>query len=327
VHGRARGSTQWSRGWSRVALVAAVGAVVTLAACGSDPSSGGPTADDGGPVSVVATTTQLRDFASVIGGRHVRVYGVLKANVDPHDFEPSPADIDALARADVIVKNGVGLERWFDDVIASADPNGEIVDASTGVRIRNGDGDEEDGTGDPHIWHNPRNAMRMVSTLEKALERADPAHTGDYRQNLRAYVAELESLDADIQQRIDRLSNKKLVTNHDALGYYVDRYGLEYVGSIIPSFDSSAELSARDVTDIVARIEATGVRAVFSESSLPAKTAEAIGREAGVRVVAGEDALYGDTLGPSGTDGDTYLRMEAHNTKVIVDNLGAPGAR
>jgi ABC-type Zn uptake system ZnuABC Zn-binding protein ZnuA len=117
------------------------------------------------------------------------------------------------------------------------------------------------------------------------------------------------------------LANKKLVTNHDAFGYYIDRYGLQFVGSIIPSFDTSAELSGRDIRDLVAKIKATKVKAVFSETSLPPKTAETIGREAGVKVVEGEDALYGDSLGPAGSDGDTYLKMIRHNTRTIVSNL------
>jgi zinc/manganese transport system substrate-binding protein/manganese/iron transport system substrate-binding protein len=161
----------------------------------------------------------------------------------------------------------------------------------------------------------------MVTTIEKALEKAHPADAATFRANLASYKDTLTKLDADIKSQVDTLTNKKLVTNHDAFGYYVDRYGLEFVGSIIPSFDTSAELSARDTQDIVAKIRATGTKAVFSESSLPPKTAETIGAEAGVKVIAGENSLYGDTLGPPGSDGDTYVKMERHNTRVIVDNL------
>src|SRR5207237_563282 len=116
----------------------------------------------GAKVDVVTTTTQLTDFARAVGGDRVKVHGVLKANVDPHDYEPSPADLNALARADVIVKNDVGLEKWFDSTIRSAAPTGQIVDASTGITIRQGAGDEEK-EGDPHIWHNPLNAAMMVT--------------------------------------------------------------------------------------------------------------------------------------------------------------------
>jgi zinc/manganese transport system substrate-binding protein len=297
-------------------LLTALAILAVLAGCGSSAGS----ASEGATITVVTTTTQLTDFATAIGGSHVKVVGLLRANVDPHDFEPSPADLDSIANAEVIVKNGVGLEKWFDATIKSAEPKGAVVDASTGVAIREGTGTEEHA-GDPHIWHDPRNAVQMVTTIEQALAKADPAHASDYEANLAAYVAKLHQLDDDNAAAIATLVNKKLVTNHDAFGYYVARYGLEYVGSIVPSFDTSAELSARDIDDLVSKIKATGTKAVFSESSLPPKTAEAIGQEAGVKVVAGEDALYGDTLGPPGSDGATYLGAEAHNTRIIVDAL------
>jgi ABC-type Zn uptake system ZnuABC Zn-binding protein ZnuA len=303
--------------------VAAIALTFGLAACGGGSSAATPARSSSGAplLRVVTTTTQLTDFANVIGGSDVAVYSVLKANVDPHDYEPTPADIDALARADVIVKNGVGLERWFDDTIRSASPKGRIVDASTGVTVLGGNSSDEDQSGDPHIWHNPQNAKIMVTNIAHAFAAADPAAASRFDANLASYSARLDQLDSDIAAQIATVSNKKLVTNHDAFGYYVQHYGLEFVGSIIPSLDSQAELSAADITDLVAKIKSQGVKAVFSEGSLPAKTAEAIAKEAGVKVVAGKDALYGDTLGPPGSDGDTYLKMERHNTAVIVENL------
>lgn len=279
-----------------------------LTACGSSSSS--PSAD--GKLRVVTTTTQLTDFAKVVGGPDVDVYGVLKANVDPHDYEPSPADLKALAEADVILKNGVGIEKWLDKTIASASPKAPVVDASAGIAVHDHD---------PHIWHDPRNAKVMVANVARAFAKADPADAATYQANEAAYDLELDRLDSDIAAEASALSNKKVVTNHDAFAYFIDRYGLEYVGSVIPSFDTQAELSARDISDLVAKIRATGVKAVFSESSLPPKTAEAIGREAGVKVVAGEDALYGDTLGAPGSDGASYLQMMRHNAREIVDNL------
>ena len=299
-------------------LLGALGGLSLLAAVGCSGDSGAESGN--GRLRVVATTTQTADFARVVGGDRVDVYGVLKPNVDPHDFEPSPADLDALGRADVIVRNGVGLEDWFDDVIRSAEADGAVVDASTGIPLRRS-GTSEGGADDPHIWHNPRYAMRMVTNIESAFATGDPSSATAYRQNTQRYVAALEALDREIDARMGALANRKLVTNHDAFGYLVDRYRLEFVGSIIPTFDTQAELSGRDVSDLVARIRQTGVKAVFSESSLPPRTAESIGREAGVRVVAGEDALYGDTLGPAGSDGATYLQMMRHNARVIADGL------
>ncbi len=285
--------------------------VAGLSACGSSSTgSSGSTAPH--VLSVVTTTTQLTDFAENVGGDQVKVYAVLKANIDPHDYEPTPADLDALAKADVIIKNGVGLEKWLDDAIKSAEPKGTIVDASQGVSIR---------AGDPHIWHNPQNAKIMTSNIAKAFEAADAAAATTFAKNAADYSAKLDSLDADIKTQIATLTNKKLVTNHDAFGYYVEHFGLDFVGSVIPSFDSQTELSPQDISELVAKIKSEDVKAVFSESSLPPKTAKAIASEAGVKVVAGDDALYGDTLGAPGSDGDTYLKMMEHNTKEIVDNL------
>jgi ABC-type Zn uptake system ZnuABC Zn-binding protein ZnuA len=315
--------------WRAVASIAAGGALV-LAACGGDNSgseagtASTPTTAAGSTapaqvIDVVTTTTQITDFAKNIGGDQVKIYPVLKANVDPHDYEPTPADLDAVANADVVVRNGVDLEKWFGDTIRSASPKGPIIDASRGLTIRNATSDEPEG--DPHIWHDPQNAKVMVANIAHAFEAVDPAATPMFEANLAAYSAKLDALDADIKAQVATLTNKKLVTNHDAFGYYIAHYGLEFVGSVIPSFDSQAELSPGDINDLVANIKAQDVKAVFSESSLPPKTAEAIASEAGVKIVAGDDALYGDTLGPPGSDADTYLTMMEHNTKEIVANL------
>ena len=298
-------------------IVLAVGLLAVLAAGCADGRPAGPGGTAGGrALQVVATTTQVADFARVVGGDRVRVTSLIKPNVDAHDYEPSPADLDAVARADVVLRNGVGLEDWLDDTIESSGFTGPVVDTSQGVALRQGEGGP-----DPHIWQNPRNAQRMAANVERALAQAAPDAATRFRANLAAYDRELRDLDAEAARQIDSLANKKLVTNHDAFGYYVDRYGLELVGSVIPSFDTSAELSGRDVRDLVAKIRATKVKAVFTEQSLPPKTAETIAAEAGVKVVAGEGALYGDSLGPAGSEGDTYVKSIRHNTATIVSNL------
>jgi ABC-type Zn uptake system ZnuABC Zn-binding protein ZnuA len=294
-------------------LVAAFAvACLSLSACGGDGGGGAVAPVSGRPLRVVATTTHLSDFARVLGAGRAEVLDLLKANVDPHDYEPTPADLEAVRRADLVIKNGVGLEEWLDRTLKSAGSKARVVDASTGVKLRKDD---------PHIWHDVTRARTMVATIAQAMRETDPDNAAAYAEAERAYGAELEALDAEIRRRIDALANKKLVTNHDAFGYYVERYGLEFVGSIIPSFDSQAELSSRELASLVARIKDQGVRTVFSESSLPPKTAETVAREAGVRVVAGDGALYGDTLGPPGSGAETYLEMMRHNTRTIVEGL------
>jgi ABC-type Zn uptake system ZnuABC Zn-binding protein ZnuA len=297
---------------SRFIVLAGLVAVLAAGCGGGDRTAGG-----GGALEVVATTTQVADFARVVGGDRVRVTSLIKPNVDAHDYEPSPADLDAIARADVLLQNGVGLEAWLDDTIQSSGFQGPVVDTSRGVPPRRADGGELD----PHIWQDPRNAQVMAANVERALAQAAPAAAAAFEANLAAYTRELKALDTEVARQIGSLANKKLVTNHDAFGYYIDRYGLELVGSVIPSADSSAELSGRDVRDLVARIRATRVKAIFTETSLPARAAETVAAEAGVRVVAGEGALYGDSLGPPGSDADTYVKMIRHNTATIVGAL------
>jgi ABC-type Zn uptake system ZnuABC Zn-binding protein ZnuA len=302
---------------SRWIVLVAVIVAVLVAGCAGGDRLAGSGGGQGQGLDVVATTTQVADFARVVGGDRVRVTSLIKPNVDAHDYEPSPADIDAIARADVVLKNGVGLERWLDDTIKSSGYQGQVVDTSQGVPLRH-----EGGEPDPHIWQDPRNAERMAANVERGLAAAEPADAGRFQANLTAYTRQLQALDAEVARQLGSLANKKLVTNHDAFGYYIDRYGLQLVGSVIPSLDTSAELSGRDIRDLVAKIKATRVKAIFTEASLPPKTADTIAREAGVKVVGGEDALYGDSLGPPGSDGDTYLKMIRHNTATIVANLG-----
>ncbi|MGW1996279.1 metal ABC transporter substrate-binding protein [Embleya sp. NPDC001921] len=335
------------------AFAAAALTAGTLAACGSDDKDGkdgkngnqvgaaGPAAAAGSPaagsgprIKVVATTTQVADFVRNIGGDRVEVTQLIKANASAHEYEATPADLNAIRGAKLVVENGVDMEKaWLPKAIQAAGFKGPVVDTSVGVPLRKGDADQdhehehdqdhEHGEYDPHIWHNPLNAKVMVTNIAKALTTADGVNAKVYENNLAGYGAKLDALDADTRAKLDTIpaADRKLVTNHDALGYYVDRYRLEFVGSIIPGFDDQAELSGSRIDGVVARIKATGAKAVFAESALPAKTAETIAREARVKVVAGDDSLYADSLGASGSAGATYLDSEAHNTDTIVAAL------
>ncbi|GAB3884070.1 hypothetical protein GCM10027612_17220 [Microbispora bryophytorum subsp. camponoti] len=169
--------------------------VLFAAGCGGGDTPPSPS-DPAQPLKVVATTTQVADFARNVGGDRVRVHQLLRPNVDPHDYEPSPADMKAIAEADVLVKNGVGLEKWLDETISAAGFDGPVVDASQGVPIRDGD---------PHIWHNPLNVKTMAATIERAFAAADPRDTAAYQANRAAYDAKLDALDGDISKKIESI--------------------------------------------------------------------------------------------------------------------------
>ena len=284
------------------AAVVAVGALA-FAGCGSGGS--GQASGGGDRLDVVATTPVVADFVRNVGGDRVHVVQILKPGVDPHDYEASPADIQAIADADLVVESGVGLEAaWLDDTVSSAGYDGEVVDASHGVKVRTGNGDEEQKAGDPHIWHDPANARIMVGDIAAALAVKDPAGKAGYQRNAAAYDAKLRTLDAENKAEIGTIpvAQRKLVTNHDAFGYYCDAVR-DHVRRLDHPELRHLRRAVRQAScrDLVAKIEATGVRAVFSESSLPPKTAETVAAEAGVQVVEGEDSLYADGLGPAGS--------------------------
>jgi zinc/manganese transport system substrate-binding protein/manganese/iron transport system substrate-binding protein len=298
-----------------------------VAACSSDDKKAGdnfpgiknpPTVTPGQKVNVVATTTQVADFARQIGGDRINLTDLVKPGVDPHEYEPTPQDARDVAQANLIAINGVGLESYIGKLLEQAGGNKPVVVLSKGVKIRKGSDDEKEG--DPHIWLNPQNAKIMVDNLAQALGKVDPAGAATYTANATAYKAKLDDLDARIKAQIDSIpkDRRKLVTNHDAFGYYIDHYGLTFVGSVIPSLDTNAAPSAQQVADIVKKIKEQKVPAIFTESSINPKLEEQIAQDAGVKVVA---TLYADSLGPSDSPGGTYLGMMEFDTKAIVDGL------
>ena len=179
--------------------------------------------------------------------------------------------------------------------------------------------------GNPHVWTDPRNAATMVATIAEGLERASAADADAIADNAERYTATLTALDEWSAAAIDAVpaEQRLLVTNHDAFGYFVERYGITYVGSVLPGFDDNAEPSAAEIDELVAAIRATGTRAVFSETSISPRAAATIAEEADVAVYDGDDALYGDSLGPDGSDGATYVGSQVHNVRVLVESWGA----
>ncbi|HVX43521.1 MAG TPA: metal ABC transporter substrate-binding protein [Mycobacteriales bacterium] len=302
-----------------VAMIVLAAGLGAAAACGGSEAA----AKSGGDkLVVVATTPQVRDFVQNIGGDRVAVTGLIKPGADPHDYEPTARDLRTIGEAKVLVLSGAGLEKkWVDSAVSSSGFSGKCIDSSAGITLLTHveDGRTED---DPHIWHSVPNAERMATNIEAGLAAADKKDAAMFKQNLDGYEGKLRTLDARIRKEIGTLpaGHRKFVTNHDAFGYYVHTYGLDFVGSIIPSFDTNAEVSGKQLNDLVRKIKQTGTKAVFSESSIPPKTAEALGQEAGVKVLSGDQALYGDSLAVSGP-GSTYIGAEEHNLRTIVDNL------
>jgi ABC-type Zn uptake system ZnuABC Zn-binding protein ZnuA len=292
-----------------LALIVAIG----ISGCGSDTGRSGSDR-----LAVVATTTQIGDFARNVAGDRATVTQLLPANADPHEYEPTPDDVAAVADADLVLENGVGLDDWLDDVIRNAGGDASRVTTSTGITLR--PGDEESPAGDPHLWFDPRNATAMVRNIETALANADPEGRATYRGNADAYVADIDALDAELRRRIAVVpqAKRKIVTDHDAIGYFAARYGITIVGTVLPSLSTAAEPSAKELAALATTIRREGVRVVFSEASIDQRLQATLAAEADVRL---GDPLYSDALGPADTPAGTYLGMMRSNMDAIIAGI------
>jgi zinc/manganese transport system substrate-binding protein len=310
-------------GARRSAVVAvAAAAVALLAGCGNDVGAAAH-----GQAKVVATTTQIGDFARAVGGDRAKVVQLLQPNTDPHDYEPRPSDVRETADAAVVLLNGDELDHWMGQVVDAAGGAPAIVDlgAREPVKLPGESEGPEASRYDPHWWHDPRNAQAAVIAIRDALTKANPDARGVYARNADAYLAKLRALDRGIASCVDRVppAQRKLVTDHDAFGYFAHRYGITVVGAVIPSQTTQAQPSAGDVARLTRLIRREGVKAVFPESSVNPKLAKAIARQTGA---TSDHELYGDTLGPKGSSGATYLTMERANADAMVRGFTA-GAR
>jgi zinc/manganese transport system substrate-binding protein len=288
--------------------------VATLLAsgCGDDEAGAG----GGSGMTVVATTTQVGDFVRNAGGARVEVHQILKPNTDPHEYEPRPSDVKSVAGAALAVRSGGDVDDWLQDLIDNAGGDVAVLTVTDHVPTRR----DHAGDLDPHWWQDPRNAELAVKAIRDALVKADPGGAGQYRRNAARYLDRLDRLDRQTAACIDRIPPplRKLVTTHDALGYYAARYGLEVIGAVIPSLSTQAQPSAGDIQALVDQIEHTGVKAIYPESSINPKLEQAVARESGATTGA---PLWADTLGPEGSTGATYIDSIAANTKALVEGL------
>jgi zinc/manganese transport system substrate-binding protein len=308
-------------------LAAVTTTVVLLAlvasGCGDDSSSA-PAGD--ASVSAVATTTQVADLVREVGGERADVEQILQPNTDPHGYEPRPSDVKAIAGADAIFQSGGELDEWLDELIENSGSDAPRVELIQAVETLPGDdapaeeAHDHGESADPHWWQNPRNAIAAVAGIRDALSAADPDGRAAYEANARTYTERLRRLDRDVAACIDGIppAQRKLVTTHDALRYYADRYGIEVIGALIPSRSTAAQPSAGDTQKLVDQIEREQVAAIFPESSINPKLERAVSRETGAEV---GDALWADTLGPEDSDGATYVESIQANTAALTEGL------
>jgi zinc/manganese transport system substrate-binding protein len=312
------GLLRWAR-TGRARRAAGAGALLVVAGALLGCGAGSSDSDDG-RLDVVASTPVVADLVRNVGGSAVSVTQLLQPNSDPHEYEPRPSDVTKTADADVVVESGFGMDRWMSEVIAQSGNHPAVADLSAGLPTKLPGGGGEGGRFDPHWWHDPENAIAAVGEIERALAQAQPAHAQQFAANATAYVARIRALETGTKRCLAQVpaAERELVTDHDALGYFARRYGIDVVGAVIPSQTTQAQTSAADVAALVKLIDQRDVKAIFPETSVNQKLAHAISDQTGARI--GQD-LYGDTLGPAGSRGATYLEAEAHNAAAMVDGF------
>ncbi len=307
----------------RVALAPATAALVALAAGLTGCTQAGSSGDK---LSVVATTTQIADFARTVGGEAVDVHQILQPNTDPHEYEPRPGDVTATAGAKLVLDNGDSLDAWMGKVVSESGADARVVDlgAHLPVHVAGETSGPEASRYDPHWWHDPVNAEAAVREIRDAMVAADPSERKAFQRNAAAYLKKLHTLDSGISRCFASVppAQRKLVTDHDAFNYFAKRYGIKVVGAVIPSQTTEAQPSAGEIAQLADEIRREHVHALFPESSINPDVAQALARQTGA---ISNLTLYGDTLGPSSSPGATYLGMEQANANAMV--RGFTGAK
>ncbi len=317
--------------WAGMAILI----LVAANACGSPQSGTGqeratstlkpPSPASGEKLKVVATTTIVGDVVKNVGGDQIELTTLMGIGVDPHTYVPTPADAAAVHDAHILFANGAGLEANLEEMLDSAGGQAIRVHLSDGLELRPpveephpGEADADHDEGDPHVWFDVQNVIDWVGIIERGLAALDPAHAAAYHSRAEAYVQELEALDAWIVEQVATIpvGNRRLVTNHPALGYFAARYGLEQVGAVYP-VNPSAEPSAQEIAALEEAIRQYQVPAVFSESTVNPRLAQQVAHDTGIKLVP----LYTGSLGGPGSGAETYIELMRYDVQAIVAAL------
>lgn len=265
-------------------------------------------------IPVVASFTVLADVVSQVGGNHVTVSSLVGPNGDPHEFEPSPADAKKLNAAKVTFVSGEGLEGWMDRLISASGYKGTPIVASEGINTRTM---EEDGktVTDPHVWNSPVNVKIWVGNIEKALSAADPADAADFKANAEKYTKVLDDMDADAHKRLDAIpeDRRKVLTSHDAFGYFGREYHVTFLAPL--GVSTETEASAADVSKLIEQIKTEHVKTYFFENSNDPRLVKQVAKATGA-APGGE--LYVEALSKKDGPAPTYEKMFRYNVKMIA---------
>ena len=274
------------------------------------------------PLAVVASFSILGDLVKVVGGERVKVTTLVGPDADAHAFEPSPLDAKTIMGAKLFVINGLNFEPWAKKLASSAAYKGELLLASEGVKVRelpHGAGHAHDhGHTDPHAWQDPRNVVVYVKNIAKSLSSAYPESASSYIKNSEAYIQELQALDRDASARFATLSpqQRRVITSHDAFGYFGARYNIRFLAPL--GINPDGDPSAKEVAQLIRQIKKDKIRAVFVENMSNPQLLAQIARDTGVTLGT---KLYVDALSGANEPGSSYLKMMRHNITALADGM------
>lgn len=279
------------------------------------------------PLKAVASFSILGDLVKQVGGDRVSVETLVGPDGDAHVFSPSPADAKKVADAKIVFENGLGLEGWISKLVKSSGSKAPVVVASQGVKAREME-EEDEGHGhshghevtDPHAWQDAKNAKLYVANIRDGLIAADPDGKADYEANAAAYTQKLDALDADIRAAWAKIPDdrRRVITSHDAFGYYSAAYGVEMIAP--QGVSTETEASAKDVAKIIRQIRKESIPAVFVENISDKRLIQRIAKETGARIGG---ALYSDALSPANGPAATYLDMMRSNLRELTSALSS----
>lgn len=268
----------------------------------------------GDKLKVVASFSILGDMVSRVGGNLVEVTTIVGPNADTHVYEPKPSDASALSGTQIFIVNGLGFEGWMERLVESTGFKGETVVASNGITLRTmmEDGAEE---ADPHGWQNLANGLVYVKNITDGLCKVDAADCDAFKKNAEAYSAEISALDADVKAKIAAVpeDKRKVITTHDAFGYFGAAYGVAFLAP--EGMSTESEASAADVAKLIDQIKKDGITALFVENMSDPRLIEQIGKETGVKLGG---SLFADALSETAEGGGTYLDMFKHNISLLA---------
>ena len=276
----------------------------------------------------MTTSNIVADWVQKIGGDRVDLFSLLPVTADPHTFQPGARDMTRVADSDITFSVGLDLEAdWLDDLIenAAADSSriialGEFVNPSEFGETQDDEDEHDQGTLDPHFWFDPVRVKAAVSEIASQLSAQDPSGSEMYQANTDAYLRELDQLHTWIQEQVRQIPEERrlLVTSHDSLGYFAERYDFRVVGTVIPDITTDREPSAKEMTELIDEITEHRAPAIFTETTVSDRLARTIAEEADIQVVT---SLYTGSVGTPESGAGTYIDMMRSNVEIIVEAL------